>query len=338
MLDPTTFAHPTPLPLPPTGWFDYHYSVLMDGRLALVRTPRDVHSEWTTWRNSTKRASLDGSPPPVQPDLWGDIMRLSIFDGTNETDVTIVPASAYPLVERCADGRWLVASHRGAARLYTGAGKETGAIWVGTDIKNLLCSPDGTIWIGYSDQGGFSPGDWGGIVQLDAGGQLVWSFNEHINTKEVVREEYCWDCYALALNGTSVWTCYYSLFDIVRIENGVVSFWPNSAGGPRAIAVSGDIALLAGGYAEHLTRIAVVDLSHGARSLGGFPFPDIARTGAGMVRGRDGVLHVVNRGTWFRLSPEEVAKDEGVRATLQEILQPSLNHDGGWIESAVSDW
>jgi len=39
-----------PLPAPPTGWFDYGYAVLWNGSLALIRSDRDIHTEWGRWR------------------------------------------------------------------------------------------------------------------------------------------------------------------------------------------------------------------------------------------------------------------------------------------------
>lgn len=336
MFDPTAIAHRTALPAPPVGWYDYHYSVLMDGRLALVRTQTDVHPQWQAWWNAMQQAQLDMRRIPPEPDSWGDTLRISIFDGTVETDVTIVPARPHPLVELCADGRWLVVSDNGDtngpnARFYTD-GEETGSIWIGRSIRQLFCSPDGTIWVGYRDLGGLTHID-GDLVQLDTEGRLLWRLNDHLTPGT-----HCEECYAFSLNGTVAWTSYFSPFDIVRIENGVISAWPNSASGLGALAVSDGIALLAGGYSEHLTRVAIVELGDGSHERGGFSFPDIDRDGPGMVRGRDGILHVVNRGVWYRLVPAEVAKDASVSAALAEIREPTIGHPRNGIATPVWDW
>jgi len=41
MIEASAISHSVPLPAAPDGWFDYGFTALADGRLALVRTQRE---------------------------------------------------------------------------------------------------------------------------------------------------------------------------------------------------------------------------------------------------------------------------------------------------------
>jgi len=103
-----------------SGWFDYGYAVLMDGALALVRTDHDVHAEYTLWRAQSKR----GRTPAK---LWDGRIRLSIFDGSVESEAIEVPLGFAPLVDRLADGHWLVAARLAAPPMCPATGHRLGS-------------------------------------------------------------------------------------------------------------------------------------------------------------------------------------------------------------------
>ncbi len=307
MTDLSDIAERLPLPAAPAGWFDYGYKALMDGTLALVRTRRDVHGEYRQWRDARDNGDADIR----QPNVWNTPIRLSVFDGVAETGAIFVPAKADPIVDRTADGRWIVASARAAkgeinGRIYAPDGTEQQAMLLGDGLSNLLCSPDGTFWVGYFDEGIFgrpnADGRWpvssGGIVRFDGAGTPSWSFNGDAQVEYQVD-----DCYAMTLAGDVLWTCFYSDFRIVRVEDGKVASWPNAIAGANAIAAKDEIVLLAGGYGEDAGRIAVVKLDGGAsRELGQLHFPPLRRERAGLMQGRGGTLHVVSEGMWSRVS------------------------------------
>ena len=318
MIDISTIAEPVPLPIAPAGWFDYTYAVLADGRLAIGRTRRDVHAEyrrdWARGRN--------GIATLRSPKVWPDQLRLSIFDGESESDVATLSSVFSPKFDRLPDGRWLVASSRAAAgerngRIYAPDGTEEAALALGDAIAHLCCAPDGTIWVGYFDEGifGLSNQDesWpisnGGIVQLGRSGAVRWSFNEQVDPSQMVD-----DCYALTLAGSVPWACYYSDFPIVRIDGQRPRVWSNELLGAKAMAVSGDLILLAGGYDEDAGRIALVrlegDQSHHIASLRFTPPP---RGEPGLVQGRDNRLHIVSGGMWTRFSVNRAAQAIGHR-------------------------
>jgi hypothetical protein len=55
MIEIATIADTVPLLTTPEGWFDYGYTALADGRLALVRTRQDVHAEHMRWGGRERR-------------------------------------------------------------------------------------------------------------------------------------------------------------------------------------------------------------------------------------------------------------------------------------------
>ncbi|MEO7691718.1 MAG: hypothetical protein ABIS51_20715 [Sphingomonas sp.] len=312
MIEASTIADETPLPAAPAGWFDYSYAALMDDRLALVRLRRDFRAEYARWSQEVSK----GNHKIPRPTLRGEDIRLSVFDGMVETDVVIVPSGVHPLIDRTVDGRWTVASARAGegetnGRIYSARGDEEQAIVLGDGIEHLLCAPDGTLWVGYFDEGvvggwhdgGRSSVSAGGIVQFDAKGRVLWSFNDQEKDGHVVL-----DCYAMTLVGNMLWSCFYTGFPIARVDRGKVTFWPNAVAGAKAIAVADNMVLLAGGYAGDEERIAVVKID-GATShqIGELRFSATVIGSADLVQGRGGILHIVRNGVWSKLSVYDAA-------------------------------
>jgi len=313
MIDAVEITEGIPLPAVPKGWFDQGYVPLADGRLAIVRTATDIHGEHARWL----RAVDAGNIALERPVIWGDLIRLSVFDGTRETDVVSIPARAYPVVDRMPDGRWVVASSRSESgeengRIYRPDGGEERALVLGDAIEHLLCAPDGSLWVGYFDEGVFGgshrngsrPVSSGGIVRFDERGAALWSFNEQSRGKRLVD-----DCYAMTLSGNTLWACYYSDFPIVAIAGGKITSWSNKLSGAKAVAVRDDIVVLAGGYGDEADRIAIMKLEAGtARHLGNLHVSPSSRTGASMMMGRGDTLHIVGGGTWRKIPVDRAAQ------------------------------
>jgi hypothetical protein len=306
MIEIATIADTVPLPTTPEGWFDYGYTALADGRLALIRTRKDIHSEHMRWREAAKGGRLS----PNYPKVWDDHMRLSIFDGSTESNVAVMPSGAYPIVDQMADGRWLVAGSRAKkdeknGRIHDVDGRVKHTMVLGDGIENLLCSADGTVWVGYFDEGIFGgpnkDGSWpvssGGIVQFDAAGTPLWSFNKQIRENHSIA-----DSYAMTLSGTDLWACFYTDFPIARISGGKPMFWSNSVAGAKAIAVKDDIVMLGGGYSEDANRITLVKLDgKSSRELGSLRYGREKHGAAGMLQGRGSVIHIVADGVWSKV-------------------------------------
>lgn len=306
MIEIATIADAVPLPPTPEGWFDYGYTALADGRLALIRTRKDVHAEHTRWWEAVN----GGDQSRKYPKLWDADMRLSIFDGAVETDVAVMLSGAHPIVDQMADGRWLVAGSRAQegeknGRIHAVDGQVEHTMILGDGIENLLCSADGTVWVGYFDEGIFGgpnkDGSWpvssGGIVQFDATGTPLWSFNKQVRENHSVA-----DSYAMTLSGTDLWACFYTDFPIARISGGKPVFWSNSVAGAKAIAVKDDIVLLAGGYSEDANRITLVKLDgESSRELGSLRYGKGKPGAAGLLKGRGSVIHIVSDGVWSKV-------------------------------------
>jgi|SRR5579872_216924 len=305
-LDDLVSETTTPLPPAPAGWFDHRYALLCDGQLALVRADRDFHFELARWHERVR----GGDRQAQHPNPRGARLRLSRFDGTTEAGAIEVPFGHWPTVDCLADGRWLVASVRAApeesnAHLFTADGTPAGVFAMGDGINHIRCAPDGTIWVGYFDEGVFSnphkdgsfPVSSSGIARFDRDGSVLWRFNGEDRKLFVI------DCYAMALDGNTLWSCPYTDFPIVRVRDGVVDRWKNDIAGASAIAVDGDHVLLAGGYKENANRIALLHLAGDrARSLGKWRFPGWQQSTAHLMQGQGDTLHIVSPAGWTRLS------------------------------------
>lgn len=297
----------TSLPTPPAGWFDYGYALLWDGNLALVRADRDFHAEYGLWRYQVQGGDLHAR----QPNLREARLRLSKFDGAIEAGAIEVPAGHWPKVDYLADGRWLVASSRAGpdednARLFAADGTPAGAFAMSDGIEHICCAPDGTIWVGYFDEGVFSgadkDGNWpvssSGIARFGPDGGVLWRFNGDERADLFIA-----DCYSMALDGNTLWACPYTDFPIVRVKDGGVDSWANNVAGAKAIAVDGDYVLLAGGYNDNSDRLALLCLSGDrAEQIGEWRFQLRERNAAHLVQGRGATLHFVGPAGWTKLS------------------------------------
>jgi hypothetical protein len=306
-----------PLPPPPTGWFDHAYAVLWNGDLALVRADRDIHAEFERWRDQAQR----GDTLARRPDLWDGRLRLTAFDGSTECDAIEVPACGWQKVDRLPDGRWLVAAARAApdennARLYAADGVPGATFAMGDGIAHIQCAADGTIWVGYFDEGVFSgpmeDGSWpissSGIARFGPDGRVLWKFNDQERAGLSID-----DCYALTLDGSTPWCCPYTDFPIVQIERDTVKRWRNKVAGAKALAVEGDLVLLAGGYRGQSERIALLRLGDDqAHQIGEWQFEQLDRNAARLLQGRGETLHVVRQGNWTKVSLTTIRAARGL--------------------------
>jgi hypothetical protein len=282
------------LPTASDGWFAYRYYVLSDGALAILWTDRDIHAEYQAWSKQAQR----GVFPRKMRGLWNGNARLSTINDRGESALLSVPLVPHPEVDRFPDGRWLVASRRARANDANGLildadGKTCGSFPIGDGIEHVRCASDGTIWVGYFDEGIFGDSvGGGGIVRFDAEGLPLWKYNEGRSGDSFID-----DCYALTLKGDELWSCFYSDFPIVRVKDGKVSSWPNSVTGAKALAADGSFVLLAGGYGADANRMALLELDQGeARMVGSVERNELGS--AALVQGRSSSIHVVSNGIW----------------------------------------
>lgn len=294
-----------PLQQPSDGWFVYSYHLLSDGSLAALWTDRDIHREYEVWCQKADRNLFRRRRK--RPDLWTGRARLAVFNETGLSDTIEIPLVPYPKIDRFPDGSWLVVCPRARgneknARTLGSNGTQTSAFHLGDGIEQIRCAPDGSIWVAYFDEGVFgSSVGTGGIVQFGLDRQRMWSYNDPTRN----RQSFVDDCYALNLSGSSLWTCFYSDFPIVRIEGGKEKLWSNDVSGAKALAVEGNLVVLAGGYGDDARKISLLQLDQTkAQVLGSYNCEDIGN--ADLLVGQSSALHLVKSSEWMRISVSDV--------------------------------
>lgn len=292
-----------PLQLPSDGWFVHSYHLLSDGRLASLRTDQDIQGEYEAWRKKAYR----GHFPRKMPDLWSGRARLAVFNEAGLSRTIEIPLIPYPKIDRFPDGSWLVAGSRAIggkknALTLASNGTETGAFHLGDGINHVRCASDGTIWVGYFDEGVFGNSiGTGGIVQFDPEGEPIWVYNDSIRNEQSFVD----DCYALNLSGNTLWACFYSDFPIVRIEGGKKQLWSNNLSGAKALAVDRNLVILAGGYGGDANKMSLLQLGQAeAKVLGSYNCETIVN--ADLLAGRSTFIHVVKNNEWVRIGVSDV--------------------------------
>ncbi len=292
--------------LPPTevGWYAYSYHLLSDGALGVFETDSDIRGAFRDWFAAAK----ENPKTKPMPNPWKGKARLQIVSENGGFETVTLPLVPHPLIDRFADGRILVASSRARgqdrnAALYSSTGRRLRDFVLGDGIEHLLCSPDGTIWVGYFDEGVFGDSvGTGGLVRFDDTGIVKWNYNAR--WRETGRS--IADCYALTLAGRDVWSCYYTDFPVILVSDGKESYWTNNEiGGASALAVSDRLVVLAGGYSKEKTRIALIKLSaDSVKRVGAINRPQLAS--AELLQGRSDTLHFVVDHEWHRLTVREI--------------------------------
>ncbi len=296
-------SHSTPLPSAPDGWFLYQYYLLSGGTLAVLWTDRDINTEWRAWRSRQRGAAS----VEKMPDFWNGGAQIVHITDSGVHDPITIPLLRFPLIDRFPDGHWLLASTRvqaneNNAMILSTNGKVTRSFALGDGIEHLRCSQDGTIWVGYFDEGVFggSVGS-GGLVHFDGYGQPLWAYNNPQRDPSV----YIDDCYALTQNGDEIWACFYSDFPILCLKSGKETVWTNNVSGAKALAIDGAFILLAGGYESDATRLSLLRLGDGAADLmGSWLCPELENYH--LLFGDSSVLHIVNNNAWTRFHVSDV--------------------------------
>jgi hypothetical protein len=260
-------ANVSVLPPLPAGWKAVTYAPLADGTLATLATNREFDG----------RAAVNA--------------RIWTFDGNTLLEgPTFFPASRCPVIDRFADGRWLVTDARQATAPMASFSRLTVArfaasIWAtgffGQKLTTLTASGSaGSTKECSAMRAGVCRGlEWPpssyGLAGFDQLGGLV-AHAEGVPERSAIA-----DCYALNVFGNNVWVCTYPDFPIGSQTVGDPwRWWTTQLSGTRAIAVEGAFVLAAGGYGEDGNRVVLLRLGDdGLESLaewrlplmGGFP-------------------------------------------------------------------
>jgi hypothetical protein len=189
---------------------------------------------------------------------------------------------------------------------------------LGDGIGHALADSAGQVWVGYFDEGIYGNYGWGradseepmgayGIVRFSPDLEPAWHYPKYT---EVGPWDAVSDCYALNVDDTSAWACYYSDSPVVRIRDGVVTGWHNEIRGARALAVAGSRVALLGGYGPGHDRLAVTELdADRARPAGEYRvvLPDGEPLGPGtQAIGRGPRLHLLTGRDWYQLDVSDI--------------------------------
>ena len=236
-------------------------------------------------------------------------------------------ALAHITVQPMPGGRFLVAGARCRWRpdgpdrnavLYDADGQAVSEHVLGDGIAHVLATSTGQVWVGYFDEGIYGNYGWGradseepvgayGIVRFSSGLESAWHYPKYT---EVGPWDAVSDCYALNVDDTCTWACYYSDFPVVRIRDGTVTGWHNEIKGASALAVAGSRVALFGGYGPDRDRLALAELSADRAGPAGEyrvvlpdgqPFPQGTR-----VIGRGSSLHFLTGTSWYQLDVDDI--------------------------------
>jgi hypothetical protein len=279
-----------------------------DGERAL--TANTTQPGWATFPNARAtqptpaRVTRHGGSDPVRVVELGDL------------------ALAHVTVQSLPHGRVLVVGLRCHWRAESGAERNAavhdadGRLVVeqtlGDGIEHVLTTAGGAVWVGYFDEGVFGNYGWGGtsspepvgaagLIRFTADLQVDWRFPYEGHPWGTIA-----DCYALNVDGETAWTCYYTNFPLVRIDDNVMTGWRNTlASGVKAIVVGERKVGLFGGYGADRDRLLVASLGEsGLTALGEYRLvqPDGSPLPAARIVARGPDLHLLAGPQWYRLS------------------------------------
>ncbi len=230
--------------------------------------------------------------------------------------------AAFPKVQILSDGKILVVSsrchrrkdgtHENNAKIFIQDGSLETEFCLGDGIEDIQVDSSDRLWVGYFDEGIFGNFGWGGYADtgytepigssglecFDKNGEGVWSFSPADGFDSPA------SVYALNACRDGVWVVYYTDFPIVKIDQqNRVTAWNTNLSGTSQIAVSGELLLAYGGYAEKSKECLLLHLGDGnAQRLANvkLDFPDGSKLKDSNVIGRGEYLHVISDNAWYK--------------------------------------
>jgi hypothetical protein len=202
--------------------------------------------------------------------------------------------------------------------LYGADGQVVSKHVLGDGIGHMLATRAGEVWAGYFDEGIYGNYGWGraeteepvgayGIVRFSPGLGPAWHYPKYT---EVGPWDAISDCYALNVDDSCAWACYYSDFPVVRICDGAVTGWHNDVKGASALAVAGSRIAMFGGYGADRDRLAAAELgADRAEPTGEYRIvlPDGQSLPEGtQIIGRGSRLHFLAKTSWYQLDVDDI--------------------------------
>lgn len=312
------------LPALPAGWHALHYRALANGDLAVVMADVDFVSEWARIRSANGTVY---PPSRILEMADSGTARLLLWRDNGWEEGPRFPLEfAYPKIDRFADGRWLVVGSRTSkkpnARVIAADGTLLARFMLGDGIEHIAIDGEGTIWVGWFDEGIYGNSDWHvvgrewppssrGIGCFDDCG-VILPLPEFPHEAGIIA-----DCYALTSVDDGVWACPYTDFPIMQLRRSQPAlWWASDLAGPKAVAVDGAHILAAGGYGGKANRLVLLSLDgvkQGGRArqlaqwalpLSRLPVPEndwspVWNHPTLLTASRD-TIHLVDNGVWHR--------------------------------------
>ena len=240
------------------------------GYESLVTAVMSANGPVAIWASAAGNAELSASTespgfatfPKSVPDVAQSVALAAYTQDVELRVVTIVEDLnvAHPFVEVLTDGSFLVVGARCYWRetgvelnavVYDHTGRVVRRGCLGDGISHVQVAADGTIWVGYFDEGVFGNYGWGhpGPTPLGSGGIAAWTPELEKTWELDPSAGLVSDCYTLNLSQNDVLSAPYTDFPIVQIDAGTVTVTPTkNITGPKGIVRSGDRVALIGGY------------------------------------------------------------------------------------------
>ncbi|MFF2851149.1 hypothetical protein ACFVT5_33180 [Streptomyces sp. NPDC058001] len=190
-----------------------------------------------------------------------------------------------------ADGGFIVAatrSHRDEeppqAQVFDALGRPSWTFRLGDAIEHLLADEDGTLWVGYFDEGIFGDDlSAPGLRQWSGTGDPLWEFKRGPGVEDIA------DCYALNVGAHSVWVCPYQRFPLIEVRDGrTARIWDNPVRGASGFAVCGDRVVFYDPSGDD--RHQLVDCRLGESAVRPVTRTRLVRPDGGALRGRRRVV------------------------------------------------
>ncbi|MFB9855208.1 hypothetical protein ACFFMR_32995 [Micromonospora andamanensis] len=179
---------------------------------------------------------------------------------------------------------------------------------LGDAIENVLTTPSGAIWVGYFDEAMGGAGPQGhGLARFTPDLEPGWVYPHRADLPPID------DCYALNVAGETAWSCAYTAFHLVAVDNDqAIDYGMAPQRGANALLTDGSTGAMIGGYGPEydlVTPFHIVE-DH-AVTTGGqcrLVLPDGLEVRERRIYGNGTEMHVFIGRSWYRVDLAQVTR------------------------------
>ncbi|MFV2104567.1 hypothetical protein [Micromonospora sp. LOL_024] len=179
---------------------------------------------------------------------------------------------------------------------------------LGDAIENVLTTPSGAIWVGYFDEamGGAGP-QVHGLARFAPDLEPGWVYPQRADLPPID------DCYALNVAGERAWSCAYTAFHLVAVDNDqAIDYGMAPQRGAAALLTDGSTGAMVGGYGPEYDLVTpfhiVEDRTVTAGGQCRLVLPDGLEVRERRIYGRGTELHVFIGRSWYRVDLAQVTR------------------------------